>query len=64
MSAIVKLRLRVFRNFQQFMSIRPISNYPTSFSKNAEIKKVEGKFNLSNLLSISRDSFTREWHVL
>ena len=62
MSAIVNLR--VFRNFQQFMSIRPISNYPTSFSKNAEIKKVEGKFNLSNLLSISRDSFTREWHVL
>ena len=47
MSAIVNLR--VFRNFQQFMSIRPISNYPTSFSKNAEIQKVEGKINFSNL---------------
>ncbi|EFX66309.1 hypothetical protein DAPPUDRAFT_302746 [Daphnia pulex] len=40
MSAIVNLR--VFRNFQQFVSIRPISNYPTSFRKNEEIQKVDG----------------------
>ncbi|XP_046438242.1 uncharacterized protein LOC124189813 [Daphnia pulex] len=39
MSAIVNLR--VFRNFQQFVSIRPISNYPTSFRKKKEIQKVD-----------------------
>jgi hypothetical protein len=60
MSAIVNLR--VFRNFQQFVPIRPISNYPTSFRKNEEIQKVDGNFHLFKL-SIIR-LFTREWHVL
>jgi hypothetical protein len=61
MSAIVSLR--VFRNFQQFVSIRPISNHPTSFPKNEEIQKVDGNFHLFKLaLSIIR-LFTREWHV-
>jgi hypothetical protein len=61
MSAIVNLR--VFRNFQQFVSIRPISNYPTPFPKNEEIQKVDGNFHLFKLaVSIIR-LFTREWHV-
>jgi hypothetical protein len=46
MSAIV---VRVFRNFQQFVSIRPISNYPTSFHKNEEIQNVKGNFHLFKL---------------
>ncbi len=63
MSAIV-VRV-VFRNFQQFVSIRPISNYPTSFRKNEEIQNVDGNFHLFKLtLSIIRLLFTREWHVL
>ena len=65
MSAIANLaNLRVFRNFQQFVSIRPISNYPTSFRKKKEIQKVDGNFYIFKLaLSIIR-LFTREWHVL
>ncbi len=47
MSAIVYLR--VFRNFQQFVSIRPISNYPTSFRKNQEIQKVDGIYHIFKL---------------
>ena len=47
MSAIVNLR--VFRNFQQFVSIRPISNYPTSFRKNQEIQKVDGIYHIFKL---------------
>nr|SVE79603.1 EOG090X09BG [Daphnia magna] len=39
MSAIVNLR--VFRNFQQFVSFRPISNYPTSLNKNIGVQNVE-----------------------
>ncbi len=53
MSAIVNLR--VFRNFQQFVSIRPISNYPTSFRKNAEIQKVDGNFHFSNWRLVTLD---------
>jgi hypothetical protein len=47
MSAIVNLR--VFRNFQQFVSIRPISNYPTSFRKKKGIQKVDGNFQIFQL---------------
>jgi hypothetical protein len=62
MSAIVNLR--VFRNFQQFVSIRPISNYPTSFRKKKEIQKVDGNFHIFKLaLSIIR-LFTPESKIL
>jgi hypothetical protein len=44
-----------FPLFQQFVSTRPISNYPTSFRKNEEIQKVYGNFHLFKMaLSIIR----------
>jgi hypothetical protein len=47
MSAIVNLR--VLRNFQQFVSIRPISNYPTTFrKKKKEFRKWMVTFIFSN----------------
>lgn len=50
MSAIVNLR--VFRSFPQYVSFRPISNFPMLLNKTTEVQNVDGKI-LTIMLHLS-----------